>query len=259
MRFVIIILALLSTFAPVDAANKSVLLYSRYFNAAGENRYLPEGNFKEILTIARKDFGVIVDSEPLTAAKLRRVAVVLIANPSDKAVSNNPAPPHIGKKEAEVLTAFVKRGGGVIVMGNQENHNLETGELNEWIRTFGYEFKDSYTDAKQLVIPKEVPEIGGLRWAYYTGNLLVPTDPKTKAAISVENDLNQKPVKGTRDQKGTLLAGVQFGKGRVVLVTDSGWLTTTALNGEGIGEVAIKEHDNAEIFRRLVKWAASGH
>ncbi len=44
--------------------------------------------------------------------------------------------------------------------------------------------------------------------------------------------------------------------GRVAVVTDSGWITDSALNGQGIGNVAIKEQDNWEIFRRLARWAA---
>jgi hypothetical protein len=55
-----------------------------------------------------------------------------------------------------------------------------------------------------------------------------------------------------------LLATAEPGKGRVVVVTDAGWITDDALSGKGIGGVAITEHDNWEIFLRLSTWAAGG-
>jgi hypothetical protein len=93
--------------------------------------------------------------------------------------------------------------------------------------------------------------------AYYTGNLveLAPGHPAKPRAL-VANDLQQKPVKGLRDQPGALLALSEPGRGRVVVVTDSGWISNDALSEKGIGDVAIQGQDNFEIFRRLVAWAA---
>jgi hypothetical protein len=97
--------------------------------------------------------------------------------------------------------------------------------------------------------------IGGLRWAYYTGNLvrLQPDHPARPRAL-VTNDLLQKPEKGARDQAGVLMAAAELGRGRVVVITDSGWISNDALSGKGIGDVAIKEHDNLQILRRLMLW-----
>ena len=53
-----------------------------------------------------------------------------------------------------------------------------------------------------------------------------------------------------------MLAIAEPGNGRVVLVTDSGWINDSVLEGEGIGGVAIKDHDNAEIMKELLLWAA---
>jgi len=237
--------------------SKPVLLYSRYFNAAGETRYLPDGTFKDVLTRLREHFDVRVNTLPLTRENLSGVNVALIANPSDNAVGTNPPPPHVSPRDIDALTRFVEAGGGLIVMGNQENHNLEVEDLNKLPTRFGLSFTNLYTDAKKLVLPKETPVLGGLRWAYYTGNLveIAPAHPPKPRAL-VNNDLSQKPLKGTRDQKGALLAIAEPGRGRVAVVTDSGWISNDALSGKGIGDVAIHDHDNFEIFRRLVAWAA---
>jgi hypothetical protein len=186
------------------------------------------------------------------------VKVVLIANPSDKAVAGNPPPPHVSTADIEALSGFVDRGGGLIVMGNQENHNLEVEDLNKLLARFGLQFTNLYTDLKKLELPKDTPIIGGLRWGYYTGNLvLVTPGHRAKSRPLVVNDLSQKPLNGTRDQEGALLAVAEPGRGRVVVITDAGWITDDALSEKGIGGVAVKGQDNWEIFRRLSRWAAS--
>jgi len=259
--FGVVVATLIASFGwegqSADSGSKPVLLYSRYYNAEGENRYLPDGTYKDVLQRLRSEFEVRVHNKPLTPETLVGVRLLLIANPSDKAVGSGPPPPHVSATDIKTLTGFLEKGGGLIIMGNQENHNLEIDNVNKLLSRFGIQFTNLYTDAKKLMLPKETPVIGGLRWAYYTGNLLLldPSHP-AKPHTLVTNDLNQKPAKGARDQPGCLLAAAEPGKGRVVVVTDSGWITDTALDGRGIGDVAIKDHDNWEMFRRLTRWAA---
>ena len=256
---VALVFALLHPVVAADSEHpaKPVLLYSRYYNAEGEARYLPDGTFKDVLSRLRQHFTVRVHRQPLTPETLADVKLLLIANPSDQAVSNNPAPPHVSPSDIKTLTRFIGRGGGLILMGNQENHNLEIENVNKLLANFGLRFTNLYTDAKQLVLPKQTPLIGGLRWAYYTGNQVVvePGHPAKPRALIV-NDLAQKPLKGPRDQAGVLLSTAEPGRGRVVVITDAGWITDDALSGKGIGGVAITEQDNWEILLRLAKWAS---
>src|SRR5882762_9094454 len=78
---------------------KPILLYSRYFNAEGETRYLPEGNYKDVLDRLGADFQVRVHNKPLTRQSLADVKLLLIANPSDKPVGTHPAPPHFARRD----------------------------------------------------------------------------------------------------------------------------------------------------------------
>lgn len=236
---------------------KPVLLYSRYYNAIGESRYLPDGTYREILMRLRDEFDVPVHSQPLNAQTLAGVNVLLIANPSDKAVGTNPPPPHVTAADIGALTRYVEQGGGLIVMGNQENHNLEIADMNKLLFRFGLQFTNLYTDVKKLVLPRETPVIGGLRWGYYTGNLvLITPDHPAKPRPLVLNDLAQKPLNGPRDTSGALLAVAEPGRGHIAVVTDAGWISNDALSEKGIGGVAVKGQDNWEIFRRLAHWAA---
>ena len=240
-----------------EPRTKPVLLYSRYYNAEGENRYEPDGTYRQVVQRLREDFDVRIHNKALTTGVLADVKLLFIVNPSDKAVGNHPPPPHVTAADIQALTGFVRNGGGLIVSGNQENHNLEVEDMNKLFAQFGIQATNLYTDAKKLVLPKETPIIGGLCWAYYTGNLLLlDLSHPAKPRALVMNDLNQKPEKGARDQAGCLLATAEPGKGRVVVVTDSGWLADWAFDEEGIGGVAIKGQDNREIFRRLTRWAA---
>ena len=245
-------------FAPVAKhPKKPTFLYSRHFNAKGEKRYLPEGAYKEVLHQLGQTFDLVFHDRALTQTELAGVDVVLISNPSAKAVGNHPPPPRFSAEAIANLIDYIKQGGGLILMGNQENHNLENETTNELMSHFGIRWVDQFTDAKALVLPNETPIIGGLRWAYYTGNLLeLSPGHRAKPTSLVSNDLNQKPEIGTRDQAGCLLAIAELGKGRLVVVTDSGWINHLALSGEGFGGVSIKKHDNYEIFLRLAQWAA---
>lgn len=243
--------------AEASTGGKPVLLYSRYFNAEGEDRYLPDGTYKEVLSRLREDFDVRAHALPLNPETLAEVKVLLIANPSDQAVGNHPPPHHFTTEDIRQIARFVRRGGGLILMGNQEGHNLETEDTNKLLRRFGLQFVSRYTDAKKLVLPKDTPIIGGLSWAYFTGNQIqIETGHRANPRALVMNDLAQKPVGGPRDEPGCLLAVAEPGRGRVVVVTDSGWIIEPALKGQGVGGVVIPDHDNWEIFRRLVRWAA---
>lgn len=243
---------------PASETAKPVFLYSLYYNAEGENRYPPDGNYSEVLQLLSEDFEVRVHREPLTDETLADVKVVLISNPSDQAVPGYPAPPHISDEEAATLTRFIENGGGVIIQLNQEDHNLQVEPVNRFLARFGMQAHDHYTDVKLLTIPEDEPILGGLRWAYIIGNSLTidPSHPARPRAI-VTNDLEQKLVGGTRDAPGILLAGAEPGNGRLVVITDAGWIINNALNGEEVANVVIKEQDNREIMRRLSRWTAS--
>ena len=236
---------------------KPVFLYSRYFNAAGETRYLPNGTYQQVLRRLGTQFEVRVNREALTDVNLAGVKIILIANPSDRAVGDHLAPHHFSATDTAVLTRFVRNGGGLIILGNQENHNLEVEDTNKLLAEFGLGFTNLYTDVKKLAVPRSAAVIGGLSWAFYSGNLLLlNTNHPARPRALVLNDLGHKPLNGTRDQPGALLAVSELGHGRVVAVTDAGWITNDVLADKGIGGVVITNHDNWEIFRRLAGWAA---
>jgi hypothetical protein len=252
----IVAFSCLNIFAAEPATNKPVLLYTRYFNAPGENRYLPNGNFKDVLAKLQTEFEIRTNSEPITKKSLADVNVLLIANPDDKADGKNPPPHHISKADAKVISEFVERGGGFILMGNQEGHNVEVNDVNKLLARFGLQLTNLYTDIKLINVPQETPVIGGLRWGYFTGDLvLIQTNHPAHPRTLVDNDSSATLGKGKRNQTGSLLAVAEPGRGRVVVATDCGWITDEALEGKSIDGVAIKDDDDWEMMQRLALWA----
>ncbi len=60
-HFVTLWTSVLSVVAVQAADSKPVFLYSRYFNAPGESRYLPDGSYKDLLQRLGKNFDVRVN------------------------------------------------------------------------------------------------------------------------------------------------------------------------------------------------------
>lgn len=259
--FAAVLLIVLQFWLPVrgESQERPVLLYSRYFNAKGDTRYLPEGSYKDVLERLQDTFEVRVHDRPLTAKTLKGVSLLLIVNPNAEAVADGPPPHHCSAKDVATLTQYVRNGGGLMILGNQDKHNLETEKLNKLLAKFGIQFVNEYTDAKRLILPPNALLLGGQRWAFYGGNsLTVQEDHSAAPRAIVTNDLAQPPAAGTRDYAGVLMAGAQLGNGRILVATDAGWLTNDALSGKGIGGVAITDHMNWEIVERLTAWLING-
>jgi len=239
------------------AAELPVLLYSQRLNAPGENRYPADGNYRQAMEALREEFTVRTNAEPLNAKTLADVKVLLIANPNDLAHTTHPPPHHLSPDDAITLYNWIVGGGSMILMGNQENHNLETEDINRFLGLIGLKWVPKHTDAKKLTLSDDVALIGGLNWAYYTGNqIAIANNHPARPRALVLNDLDQRPVKGQRDEPGCLLALAEPGQGRVVLVTDAGWICNWAFDEQGVGGVAIAGQHNREILLRLARWTA---
>lgn len=242
------------------AAPKPVLWYCLHYQAPGENRYAPEGTYSEALRVLAQDFAVRVSAERPTRATLRGVAVVLLSNPNEAAHGTNPPPAHLSAEDGRALERFVRRGGGLVVFGNQENHNLETENLNHHLLgRFGLQLSNvGFQDGKLYTLPANAPFGAGLRWAYYMGNhVAFAADHPDGPRPVLMNDPATPALNGPRNGPGTLLAVATPGRGRVVVATDAGWLGNAALLDLGVGGgFVIRGHDNAEFARQMFRWAA---
>ena len=239
------------------ATRKPVFLYCLHYQAPGENRYPADGSYRQILDHLRSSFEVRVSADPPSPKLLRDVSVVLIANPNDSAFKDQKPPAHVTREDILNWSNYLQDGGGLILLGNQEGHNLEITNVNLLLMRFGMALTNRYHDAKTIAIPVGTPVIGGLGWAYYTGNeiLLNPAHPARPRAW-VTNDLATPTATGLRNEAGILLAVAEPLRGRLVVATDAGWISHNALDTIGIGGTILRDHHNAELFERLALWAA---
>lgn len=244
------------------AASRPVLWYCLHYQAPGENRYPPDGAYSEAMALLGRDFEVRVSAARPGREMLHDVAVLLLANPNDTAHGTNPPPVHVGRADGRALERFVRQGGGLVVFGNQENHNLEVTDLSRHLlRRFGLELANlGYQDGKLYTLPADAPFGAGLRWAFYMGNHVAFTGrARDQARTVVANDPATPALNGPRNGPGTLLAVARPGRGRVVVATDAGWLGNAALKDLGLPNgFVIRGHDNAELARQMFRWAMGG-
>lgn len=248
--------------APADdlkPADRPVLLYCTHFTAEGEQQYAPDGPFAEVLGRLEEEFDVRVSDERPTRGRLAGADVLLIVNPSDKAVDDGPPPHHVERADVRVVVNWVQSGGGLVFLSNQtEGHNVEKRAANELLREFGLRVTEYTIGVKRVAIPSEAPIVGGLRWAYYYGSpLAVEAGHFARPRTIVRNDpdVPAQQGKGVAGPDAPLLAAAEVGRGRVVVAGDTGWIADWALlEKEPYG--TIRGQDNWEIFRRLARWAA---
>ena len=199
-----------------SSSPKPVFLYCLHYQAPGENRYPADGSYQDILGRLREHFEVRVSAERPTARSLQDVSVVLIANPNDRAFRTNPPPPHLNPDDVRTWSRFVDGGGGLIVLGNQEGHNLETSDFNRLLRGFGLQLTNRYHDAKLIPIAPGTPVVGGLHWGYYTGNeILLTGKHRAPPRALASNDPAQPTLTQRRNEPGILLAIAEPGRVRL--------------------------------------------
>ncbi|MBO5044705.1 MAG: hypothetical protein IJ378_00090 [Alistipes sp.] len=82
---------------------------------------------------------VINENQPLTAAILKGVDVVLMLSPLQHDLQKDITP-----EEAEALVKFIKRGGALLVFVDEESHrtHLDKYNINAVTKPFGIEFGD---------------------------------------------------------------------------------------------------------------------
>jgi hypothetical protein len=186
-----------------------------------------------------------------TPDRLEGVDLVLIFNPEKAAWEGGPEPRHIEDAAATVLTDYIRAGGALLFMSNQDAlHNVEKTESNRLLERFGLRVGRADIGIKILKLPKSSPVIGGLTWRFFFGSPLeVLKTPSARVEVWAWNDPGAETVEGEPGDRVPLLAGSRFGKGRVVVASDTGWTA----NG------TIGLDDNWAILWKTINWLTPRH
>jgi len=191
---------------------------------------------------------------PLDAARLRETDVLVLAHPSDprweRTVGGSPL---LSDAELDAIEVFVRDGGGLIVLGEEEQDKY-ANNLNALLGRFGIRIaSDALSDyerndgAPHWVLPElsrsardGVDLLARVRSAcfYRAGRLELSNGAGVLARSSPTASAPGAP----------LLAVTEHGAGRVVVAADS----------DLFGDDCIDSRDHADLWCNLVLWAAGG-
>jgi hypothetical protein len=209
--------------------------------------------------LAARDFDVAANPDrALIADTLDAADILVIAHPSERKweATTNDGPPDLTGEELDAIESFVRRGGGLIVLGETEQDKYGNN-LNQLLERFGLGVANAtvqdyehHLDAPSWVLAElmdgrgDGSATGGPDLLarvheacfYRSGTLTV-----TGAARVIARTF------ATASPAGAPLAAVtEAGRGRVVALADS----------DLFGDDCIGDLDHAELWLNLVYWAA---
>lgn len=192
---------------------------------------------------------------PLDAAALRDADVLVVAHPSDPRWERTVpgGSPRLSAAELDAITAFVHAGGGLIVLGEEEQEKYGNN-LNELVGRFGIAIAtDAISDyanhdgAPHWIVAELARGDGDERARellarvasvcfYRAGRLELRNGATALAHASPAASSPGAP----------LLAATEHGDGRVVVAADS----------DLFGDDCLAAHDHEQLWSNLVHWAA---
>jgi hypothetical protein len=206
--------------------------------------------------LAERDFAVAANSAgALSAETLGRCDVLVIAHPSDPAWerTTGTGSPRLTVEEIDAVQAFVRAGGGLIVLGETEQ-NKYGNNLNELLARFGLQLEsDTVQDYEH--------HIGAPSWILADlldggrgrdGDLLARVHTACLyRATTVSASNGARVLARSHPSASTpaapLIVTSQHGEGRVVVLADS----------DLFGDDCIEQLDHRALWLNLVYWTAA--
>jgi hypothetical protein len=205
--------------------------------------------------LAAGDFAVEANvGDRLTLERLRDVDVLVIAHPSDPVWERTTGvgTPRFTASERAAIERFVRSGGGLIVLGETENEKYGNN-LNDLLAPYQLRLENDtvqdYAHHHRSAPSWVLGELeGGDRGC--GGDLLARVHSvcfyrATTIAAPAHASVPVRTGPDATRPRAPLLAAVEHGDGRVVLLADS----------DLFGDDCIGELDHAELWRNVVYWA----
>ena len=238
----------------LSTGNGKTVLLDRYFNsekrkgATGKDVYWhyvwEERSHPGFYTLGNifERYGAKLSSLDVapTAANLKSSSVFIIVDPDHK--KDNPNPNIVGDADIKAIGEWVKAGGSLLLMAN-DSANCELKNFNKLAAIFGV----TYTDKSINMVKNDTYEQG----VVYPGNGNSVFKTTKKMFLKELSVLNIKaPARANTTKDGdVIIATVQFGKGKVLIVGDP-WLYNEYVDGRKLPA----EYENYKAAEDLVKW-----
>ncbi|HEY4281395.1 MAG TPA: DUF6421 family protein [Conexibacter sp.] len=195
-------------------------------------------------------------SGPLDAAALQTAGVLVIAHPSEPAWERvvPGGTPRFTGAELDAIARFVRDGGGLIVLGEEEQAKYGNN-VNELLARFGValdndivsDYERHHDGAPHWVLADLDHPVAGVdllarvaQACFYRATTISALDEHEPPRVLARSS----PTASTPN--AALLATLQHGAGRVVVLADS----------DLFGDDCIDQLDHAQLWLNLVHWAA---
>ncbi len=204
-----------------------------------------------------RDFSVAANADgPLSGQTLDGVDVLVIAHPSDPKWERTTGTgrPLLSEQEIDAIEAYVRAGGGLIVMGETEQEKYGNN-LNELLARFGLRLtNDTVQDYEHSAgAPSWILGDLGHGGRGNDGDLLARVAQVCfyrSTTIASENGARvlARTHSSASVPNAPLLVAAQHGEGRVIVLADS----------DLFGDDCIDELDHATLWLNLAYWATGG-
>ncbi len=204
---------------------------------------------RELAVVAHTDGG-------LDAGALGGADVLVLAHPSDPRWERTVpgGSPRLSDAELDAIEAFVRDGGGLVVLGEEEEDKYGAN-LNALLERFGIRIAndavsdyDHHDGAPHWVLAELAPaaRAGGVDLLARVGSACF----YRAGRLELRNGARAlaRAAQSASTPGATLLAATEHGAGRVVVAADS----------DLFGDDCLGQHDHAELWCNLVCWAAGG-
>ncbi|AEE52239.1 glycoside hydrolase family 88 protein [Haliscomenobacter hydrossis] len=181
---------------------------------------------------------------PLTTAPsvaaLKTADVYIIVDPDTK--KETAVPNFIGAEHINVIKAWVKKGGVLMLMAN-DTANCEIPHFNQLSSAFGISFsgksrnmvKNDVYEQGKVPVPAGHPIFSGISKLFVKELVTLNLSGKAKASISEGGDV--------------IMATAKYGKGTVFVIGDP-WIYNEYVNGKRLPPM----YENFQAARLLAKW-----
>jgi unsaturated rhamnogalacturonyl hydrolase len=178
-----------------------------------------------------------------TLANLKNAAAYIIVDPDFE--KENPNPNFISAKDIQQITAWVKAGGVLVLMGN-DAANVELENFNKLAQVFGVHFNGDSKGTVPVATNFETAKVvvpGG-------NSIFTAKDLFIKEYSSLKLSGNAKSV--LKDKDGdNVMSVTKFGKGTVFIIGDP-WLYNEYVDGRKIPA----NYQNYQAAQELINWLA---
>ncbi|WP_134089136.1 glycoside hydrolase family 88 protein [Olivibacter sp. XZL3] len=189
-----------------------------------------------------RSYGALTDSLPVkpTEENLRNADVYIIVDPDTEKESANPH--FLEATEIDVITKWVKKGGTLVLLGNDAG-NAEFTHFNELARRFGVQFNED----NHLMVKRDQFEQGAVFTDKANPIFKNPYKLYIKEVSSLRVYAPATPIVGVKGLN--VMAISKYGKGKVFALGDP-WIYNEYLDGRKLPA----EYQNFAAAHDWVKW-----